>query len=289
MALILYLCLQVIMHLTESMCPCVFSSILLFLCLCAFLYFFPLVLDMFLSLWTSLTPSPCVTASMYITLCSCQCMNFYIWLGLQVPMQASFEMTIYVYVLALPCVSPSLCVFFFALSVPVFVCLFMCTFWCICVLSSCFSDFVYLCLAFLGPCNFWLLYVSVCISWNWPVHLFCTCAFILACVHQLWEELSMFVICCVWLSLCVSLCVYLTVYVMVHVSFCFSVTRYFHVAVSLCWHLFLCRWLYLCACVPIDLTRCPSAFWGIHWIILWDISDVLNLLFILGLSSHHGT
>lgn len=127
MALILYLCLQV-MHLTESMCPCVFSSILLFLCLCAFLYFFPLVLDMFLSLWTSLTPSPCVTASVYIALCSCQCMNFYIWLGLRVPMQANFEMTISVYVLALPRVSPSLCVFFFALSVPVFVCLFMCTF-----------------------------------------------------------------------------------------------------------------------------------------------------------------
>lgn len=59
MALILYLCLQV-MHLTESMCPCVFSSILLFLCLCAFLYFFPLVLDIFVDISDSQPLCHCV-------------------------------------------------------------------------------------------------------------------------------------------------------------------------------------------------------------------------------------
>ena len=71
---------KLIMHLTESMCPCLFLSILLFLCLCAFLYFFLLGFDMYLSLWTSLTPSPCVTASMYRVLCFCQCMIIYVWL-----------------------------------------------------------------------------------------------------------------------------------------------------------------------------------------------------------------
>ena len=74
---------KLIMHLTESMCPCLFLSILLFLCLCAFLYFFLLGLDMYLSLWASLTPSPGVTASMYRALCFCQCMNIYVWLCCQ--------------------------------------------------------------------------------------------------------------------------------------------------------------------------------------------------------------
>lgn len=61
---------------------------------------------------------------------------------------------------------------------------------------------------------------------------------------------------CVCNQLCwLSLCVYLTVSILVHVSFCFSVTRYFHVALSVSDSVYFCVVGCMLVHDPMDLTR----------------------------------
>ena len=179
----------------------------------------------------------------------------------------------------LPCVFASLYVFFFAPKVPVFVCLFMYIFWCYLVHASLV---VYLCFAFLGSCKFWLFYVSVCIIWNWPLHLF---------VHVPSFSLfgrTIFVICHVWLSLSVSLGVYLTVCLMVCVSFCFSVTRYFHVSLSVgvCFMYFSYMPVHMYPLISQDAHLLSEESTGLFC----EVSQMCwtYLLLIFGLASHHG-
>lgn len=181
-------------------------------------------------------------------------------------MQTCVVMAISVHVFAVVRISAALCIFFFAQSV---------------IISTGLSAYVSMHRLTLVqvsltmyPCIllFWALIIFVFFMFLyaffriWPPHLFfCAQLFLLVYVYQLWEELSMFVISCVGcLFVCLCVCIWL------YLSFCSSVTRYFYIAVSLCWLLSVSVLLALCAHVPINLIISPPAFWGTHWILFWD-------------------